>query len=97
MQSSQIMNNGSQSPQIYGTINIQLAKNQKHKNTISNMKRAKLQTINLESSSLAADELIKRDPDIIRLEKEKQDKLSLKDTRANKSQSVKQSFPNLLP
>jgi hypothetical protein len=94
LQTSQIVTN---SPYIHTVINIQLAKNQKHKNTVSNYKRSKIQAINLESSSLAADELIKRDIEEIRIEKEKQDRLSLKDTRANKSQSVKQSFPNLHP
>jgi hypothetical protein len=86
-------------PYIHGVINIQIAKNQKNNKGLSNYKRAKVQTINLESSSLAADELVsnKINLDEMRKEKEKQDKLSLKDTRANKSQSVKHSNANLLP
>jgi hypothetical protein len=79
-------------------INIQVSKNQKYKNNITNYKRSKIQAINLESSNLADDIIVnKQELEEMRKEKEKQDKLSLKDTRANKSQSLKQSLPNLLP
>jgi hypothetical protein len=81
----------SSTPHIHSNI-IQISKNQKNKNGASNYRRNKVNTINLDSSSLAADELnakTNRNNNLeeLRREKEKQDKLCIKDTRS-KSQTI---------